>query len=285
MKLILPTSILAVIALFLLGAPLHAGTKVGWSVSEVSSVVAVGDRKPVRVTLIAQDYLPAARLETTPGLEDWVIAISPSELPAMAAGDEATIDLVVSAGWVGTNDGTLHVRELDHPRTLAKPLPIVLEGVATIEETLPPPEPEGVEEFTDADGDGVPDDAQRSIESGDLSRLEKEVLLEYARVARLQFDPATFLEAYSSGLEFLACAYAAFPPGDGQGSFGSVREPVIRALLADSPERAQAYIDFQRDRSVLQEQHLLAGGATLGEILAEMSVGRDTCPFDMGVLE
>ena len=128
---------IAVVALFLLRSPLHAAPKVEWSTDQIEVIIAEGDRKPVRVTMTATRDLPATKLEATPSLDEWVTAITPSELPAMIAGEEMVINLVVTGDHVGVVDGTLKVRELSPRRTLARPLPIVLDGVATIEETLP----------------------------------------------------------------------------------------------------------------------------------------------------
>ena len=88
------------ITLFLAGqaflsTPLHAAPKVEWSLEQVDLKIAVDDKKPVRIRLTAKQDLPATQLQVTRSLEDWVVAVRPSELPPMLAGEEAVIDLVL----------------------------------------------------------------------------------------------------------------------------------------------------------------------------------------------
>jgi hypothetical protein len=217
-----------------------------WSEQNVERIIVVDDRKPVRLTLTATESIPETTLDVTPGLESWVTYIAPRELPALSSGDEVTIDIVLTAPWLGTEDGTLKLRERGRSRgrgrVYSRPLALSVEGVATIEETLPPPEPEGLFAFTDSDRDGLPDDAQRSIELGPFSRAEKEALRQLAAAEMLAFSEESWPETWAAMDKALSCAYSFIRTGD----LLEKRYPVILALEGggNSLERERMYVRF-----------------------------------------
>ena len=85
------------------------GNAVRWSLSQIERKIVVGDKRPTRLVLTATKALPETNVVVTPGLADWITYLEPSELPAMEVGDEATVDLVLTAPWLRV-DGRHHSR-------------------------------------------------------------------------------------------------------------------------------------------------------------------------------
>ena len=238
------------------------GLKLSWEPEKLHFRIAKDDTKSTRLTLHIRKDSPATVLEVTPSLASLITAIIPSELPPLKAGDRVQVSLVAKAEKVADIDGTLHVRQASGPpRTLAKPLPILISGKGSTEETLPPPEPTGIFKFTDSDGDGVPDDAQRFIETQEhLSRPEKEVLLLDAKVTALRFDRATWPQAYAQSIEISRCPTLVFATGRGPGTYLYERYPVVMTLFGPTEypqhvERASAYFSYSDEVFYLDEDY------------------------------
>lgn len=240
----------------------ESGPKVRWQPERIEKTILINDRRPLRLMLKFQVDLPETVLVPTPGLADQIVSINPSQLPAAPSGTVVTVDLVLTQNKLEESGGTIHLRQANGPpRTFAKPLPILVIGTADVQETLPPPEPEGQFEFTDSDADGVPDNAQRAIElNGDLSRPQKEVLLENARITALKFNEETWDQAYALWMDNRRCTYSVFRAGKGEGTFLEARYPMLMALFGDPDgtthhSRVQVFLDYQDNLYDIDERY------------------------------
>jgi len=259
-----------------------------WSEQNVERIIAVDDRTPVRLTLTVTESIPETTLEVTPGLRSWVTHASPEELPALSPGDEVTVDLVLTAPWIGTEDGTLKLRERGRSRgkgrVYSRPLALSVEGVRTIEESLPPEPDPTVNASTllgvDSNSNGVRDDLERMMAldfPNDPGKREAAYSL--FRVMSLVYDPSTY-DAHTDRINYArACLrYTDYPEG-GFTTLEQIEE--LEALHAYGRELHKRYYDtFDRARAYLTYNNSLA--ATIIDV---PHATPETCDFDLEALE
>ena len=225
----------------------EGGHKIRWEPEQVSVTTSESGQATVNVLFRARQALPASVLWVNPGIDD-LVSVSPSSFPALSAGTEVPVTITIRPEGVGEWDGTIHLRQADGPpRTLAKPLPVVI--VANEGDGLPPePDPDvnnATLEGVDSNGDGIRDDVERFIALEWADPNVQQALRQFALSLPSAYSPNRWQESLLSSHSARGCVTHILGPE----ASGIARGDLL-AMQHNTVERAEAFLDFYEDPAI-----------------------------------